>query len=122
MLAVAVHVQVDAEAVTVTLPLPPAAAISCAVGEIENVHGGGGGGGGGGAACDSVKVWPPTEIVAVRAVPVFASTLNATVPLPVPDAPAVTNSHGALETAVHAHVPVEATTAIVPDVAVSATF
>jgi hypothetical protein len=60
--------------------------------------------------------------VPVRAGPVFRSTLNATEPLPVPDAPFVTISHVAFELAVHVHVPAEAVTAIDPDVAVSPTF
>lgn len=123
ILAFALHEQVGADAVTVTLPLPPAATNSCEVGESENVHGGGGGGGGGGAAaCDSVKVWPPTAIVALRARPGFASTLYATEPLPLPDAPLVTINHDAFDSALHAQVPADALTANDPDVAVSATF
>jgi hypothetical protein len=41
--------------------------------------------------------------VPVREVPVFAAMLNATDPFPVPLAPDVTLSHGALLVAVHAH-------------------
>jgi hypothetical protein len=41
------------------------------------------------ALCDSENDVLPTVIVAVRAVPVFAATVKFTVPLPLPDAPAV---------------------------------
>ena len=77
---------------------------------------------GGGAACDTVKVCPAIVSVPVRAAAVFAATANATVPLPVPEAPPVTVSHGAFALAVHAHVLAEAVTATVPDAPVSATF
>jgi len=50
-----------------------------------------------------VNVFPPIVSVAVRAAPLFAETLNAITPLPVPDAPCVTASHAALLTAVHEH-------------------
>jgi len=78
------------------------------------VHGGGGGGGGA-AACDTVKVCPPIVNVPVRAAPVFAATPNATVPLPVPDAPLVTVNHAAFALAVHAQLFAEAVTAIEPE-------
>jgi hypothetical protein len=113
----AVHTQVDAEAVTMTLPVLPVAATDSDPGAIENMHGGGGG-----AACDTVKVWPAMAIVPVRAAPALASTLNATTPLPLPEAPPITINHDALDAAVHAHVASEAVTLTDPDVAVSATL
>ena len=57
----------------------------------------------------------------VRAAPVFAATLKATTPLPVPAAPDVTVSHTALLTAVHAHAAV-VVTFTVPVLAVEGTF
>ena len=48
----------------------------------------------------------------LRAVPVLAVTLNATVPLPVPAAPLVTVSQGTLAAAVQAHDAAEAVTVI----------
>lgn len=51
-----------------------------------------------------MKVLPPIVTVPVReVVPVFAATLSATVPLPVPAAPLVTAIHVTLLTAVHGH-------------------
>jgi hypothetical protein len=117
----AVHVHVAADAVTITLPKPPSDEMDCVVGDIEKVHGGGGGGGGG-AACDTVNVCPPIVSVPVLAAPVFAAAANATVPLPVPDAPPVSVSHGALAVAVHAQVPADAVTATEPEPPVSATL
>jgi hypothetical protein len=59
----------------------------------------------------------------VRAlVVVFAATLNATLPVPVAEAPAVMLIHGALVVAVHAHVAADAVTAIVPVPPASAKF
>jgi hypothetical protein len=53
-----------------------------------------------------VNVWPAIVSVAVRGVVlVFADALNATVPAPVPLAPPVTVSHGALLLAVQPHPP-----------------
>ena len=51
----------------------------------------------------TVNVWPPTVIVLCRVSPSgFAAAANVTVPLPEPDAPAVTVSHDvALLTAIH---------------------
>jgi hypothetical protein len=80
-------------------------------------------GGGGGAVCETVKVFPAATIVPVRALlVVFAATLNETLPLPVPEAPAVTLIHGALVVAVHAHVAADAVTAMVPVPPASAKF
>jgi hypothetical protein len=53
--------------------------------------------------------------VAVRAAPLFATTLNAITPLPLPDAPCVTVSHAALLTVVHEHpLPVDSETVPLP--------
>ena len=52
--------------------------------------------------------------MALRAAPVaFAAAVNATLPLPVPLAPLVTDSHAALDAAVHAQ-PLPAVTATDP--------
>ncbi len=61
-----------------------------------------------------LKVCPATVIVASRADPVFASTLNCTVPLPDPLAPAVMCTHDCDADAVHAQ-PAPPVTAIDPD-------
>jgi hypothetical protein len=53
---------------------------------------------------------------------VFAATLNATLPVPVPEAAAVMLIHGALVVAVHAHVVADAVTAMVPAPPASAKF
>jgi hypothetical protein len=82
-----------------------------------NVHGGGGGG----AACDTVKGCPAIVSVPVRAAAVFAAATNATVPLPVPEAPLVTVNHGAFEFAVQPQVVAEAVTATEPEPPASAT-
>jgi hypothetical protein len=95
---------------TVTVPvLPPVGALAL-VGEIEYEHvagggeGGGGEGGGGGsllAACVTVNARSAIVSVPVRAAPLLAATLNATDPLPVPVAPAVTVIHDTLVVALH---------------------
>ena len=54
------------------------------------------------AAWLTVNVWPAMVIVPVRAAPVLAATVKATVPLPLPLAPLVTVSHDAVLAAVHA--------------------
>jgi len=58
-------------------PDPPAGAIACVPGVTENAHGA--------ASCETVTVRPATVTVADRAAPLFALTVNPTVPLPVPD-------------------------------------
>ena len=63
-----------------------------------------------GAAWVTVNVWPAMVSVPVRAAPVLAATLNATVPGPLPLAPLVTVIQVVLLTPVHAH-PVAAVTA-----------
>ena len=58
----------------------------------------------------------------MRSAPVFAAQLNATVPLPLPEAPEVTLSHeGALLLAVQAQ-PVALVTLTDPEPAVAGTF
>src|SRR5205823_1032680 len=79
-----------------------AASTAWLFGAIEYVHcGGGGGGGGTGAACETVNVWPAIVTVPLRAAPLFAATVNATVPLPLPDPPLAIDIHGAFADAVH---------------------
>src|SRR5207302_1489234 len=114
---VAVHAQVVADAVTVTAPSPWSCSNCLLVGAIVNVQAGGGGGGGGGAAaCATVNVCPAAVSLVARAAPVFAATLYSTVPLPVPDAPALIVIHGTLDAAVQAQAgpAVTATVAVAP--------
>lgn len=118
-LAAAVHAHEAADAFTATDPVPPCLRTSRLFADSVNVHGGGGGGG---AACDTVNVWPAMVSVPLRAAPVFAATVNATLPAPVPDAPLVTDSQGAFDPAVHAHDPADGVTATDPVPPVSATF
>jgi hypothetical protein len=101
----AVHPQVPAEAVTAVDPEPPASPTLWLVGEMVNVHGGGVP-----AACETVNVCPAAMMVPPRAAPVFAATLNETLPLPVPDAPAVTVSQDAFDDDVHAQLGADAVT------------
>ena len=66
------------------------------------------------AAWLTVNVWPATVSVPARGVwSVLAATENCTVPLPVPDAPAVIDSHGTLAVADHAQ-PVSVVTSTEP--------
>ena len=96
-----------AAAVTSIVPLPPMLAMDADVGEIVASHDEA-------PACDTVNACPATVTVPVRGDDeLFASTLNATVPLPVPDAPAVTVTHVTLLVAVHSQ-PVSAVTATEP--------
>jgi hypothetical protein len=88
--------------VTVIDALPPTASTVCVVGAIVYVHAA--------AAWFTVNGCPAIVIVPDRAASIFALALNATVPLPLPVAPDVTASHGALAAAVHAQLlPVAAT-------------
>ncbi len=66
------------------------------------------------AACVTVNVWPATVMVPVRAPPVFAATVNATDPFPLPLAPDVTVIHASLRLAVQAQ-PVPVVTVTLPD-------
>ena len=78
-------------------------------------------GGGGGAACVTVNVFPAAAIAALRGLlPVLAATVNATLPLPVPDVPDVRLIHVAVVVAVHAQLLADAVTAIEPDPPASA--
>ena len=54
-------------------------------------------------ACDTVTVRPATVTVVERAAPVFGAADSVTLPLPLPDAPWLTVSHGAALWAVHEH-------------------
>jgi len=101
-----------ADAVTVVEPEPPVSDTDCAFGAIVKVQAGGGGGGG--ADWDTVNVWPAIVRVPLRAAPVLAAALNATVPLPFPVAPLVTANHGTLAVALHAHDAADAVTAVDP--------
>ena len=69
----------------------------------------------GAAACDTVNVCPAAVIVPLRALPELAATVNAIVPLPVPDAPLEMVIHAAFDEAVHAHVVAEAVTVMEPE-------
>jgi hypothetical protein len=81
--------------VTAIVELSPLAGEFRLTGEIENVQGA--------PAWVTVKVWPATVSVPVRdEVDVLAATVNATVPLPLPEAPLVTVIHAALLVAVQA--------------------
>ena len=62
----------------------------------------------------TVNVCPAIVMTPDRAAPVFAATLNATVPAPVPEAPALMVIHGALVVAVQLHVAADAVTATDP--------
>jgi hypothetical protein len=107
---VAVQLQ-PAEAVTVIeVAGPPAAGTDCDGGAIVVVHV---------PACVTVCVCVPMLMAPVRAPPVFAATVNVTLPLPVADAPPVIVIHGADVVAVHAHPPAAdtATAEPLPDVA-----
>jgi hypothetical protein len=73
------------------------------------------------AAWVTVNVCVAIVSVPVRAAPVFAAMLKPTDPFPVPDAPDVTVSHGALLTAVHTQA-APAVTLDVPVPAVAAAF
>lgn len=88
-------------------PLSPAAAALMASGDTVYTQEG--------AACETVKVCPPIVRVADRDDPVvFASTVNATLPLPLPLAPDVIVTHAADVEAVQAQ-PLPAVTATDPD-------
>lgn len=95
-----------ADVVTVRVPDPPAATTNWPVGEMEKAHDD--------PAWLTMNVWPPTEIVPVRAnEPVFGAALKVTVPGPDPLEPPVMVIHAAPLTAVHAQ-PVLALTEMVP--------
>ena len=86
--------------------------------------GGAGGVGAGGAApaaCDTVNERFATEIVPVRAAPVFAATENITTPFPRPGEPEIIVIHGALLTAVQSQTLCDSTE-IDPDPPPAGTF
>ncbi len=114
-LLVAVHVQ---PIVVVTLALfePAVAGGLSEVGETVNVQGAGA------PAWITVTVWPAMVSVPVReAVTGLAAIENATVPLPLPLAPAVMPNQEALLVAVQTHPPAVVTLAL-PEPAVAAAF
>ena len=104
-LLTAVHEQPAVAVTLMFIPFPPFFPIDWLIGAMEYVHGGGA------ADCVTVKVCPATVRLPVRCAPVLAAIVKATLPLPLPDAPLVTASHGALLVAAHAH-PLAALTAI----------
>jgi hypothetical protein len=83
-----------AGAVTDTEAGPPPLPTFWLAGEIEYEHP---------PSCVTVNVWPPAVIVPVRCGPGFAAAEKRTVPLPLPDAPPVTDSQFALLDADHPH-------------------
>jgi len=111
-LLVAAHAQ-PAVVVTATLPVPPAAVNACEVGAMLKEHGA--------PACVTVNVCPATVSVADRALVVmFAATLKAAVPLPVPLAVTAV-SQPALLVAAHAQPSVDVTATLpVPPAAANA--
>jgi hypothetical protein len=88
----AVHEHV-APADTVREPVPPPAAVDCVRGETAYVHGVA-------PAWATVNSRPAIVIVPARPPPLFAATLNVTVPLPLPVLPDVTVIQGTLLVAV----------------------
>jgi hypothetical protein len=89
----AVQLQPCGAATLIDVAAPPAAGIVCDGGVIDVLHD---------PVCDTVCVWPPIVMVPVRLLPVFAVTLNVTLPLPEPDAPPVIVIQGVEVDAVHA--------------------
>jgi hypothetical protein len=96
-------------AVTLTVVDPPAALIPCCSGAMVNVQA---------VPCVTVNVSPATVSVPTRPGPVFGAAVKLTVPLPLPDAPLLIESQGALLIAVHAQPPgaVTPTEPVPPDV------
>ena len=92
---VAVHAQLLVVVTVMDGPAPPPAATEVLPGATEKLHGAAA------AGCETLIVRPATVSPPVRATPVFDAAVNATVPLPVPDAPDVIVSHPAPLTAVH---------------------
>ena len=113
----ALHVQVAPVDTLIVAELAPRPTLRL-VGEIEYAHaaGGLGGGGGGGllAACETVNVCPAIVTVPLRDPLAFADTTYATLPLPVPDPPELTEIHAALLSARHAQ-PLVVVTVTVPE-------
>jgi hypothetical protein len=104
-LLAAVHVQ-PVPAVTPTDPLPPADVSDAEVVESVKVQGA--------PACVTVTVFPAIVSVPEREVAdVFAATVNATVPLPVPELPPLTVIQAVLLAAVHVQ-PLPAVTPTAP--------
>jgi hypothetical protein len=108
-LLAAVHAHPAAVVTATGPPDPPDGSKDALVGATRYVQGGGDGGGGGGGgggvgglgveegdACRTANVWFSILIVPVRSAPLLAATLNATVPVPLPEAGAVIVIHESL--------------------------
>jgi hypothetical protein len=108
---VALHAQ-PAALVTPTLPVLAPAATLTVVGSMVTVQP---------LACVSANVWPPMVSVAERGPPLVALTAYCTVPLPLPFAPEVIVSHGALLVALQAQS-APAVTLTLPAPPAAATF
>ena len=106
----AVHAHVAADAVTATDPDPPDSDTDWSAGAMENVQAGGGA-----AACDTVNVLPPTDMVPLRAPPALAATENETVPFPEPELLPAVVIQDAFDVAVQAQVETDAVIAIEPE-------
>lgn len=85
-------------------PEPLPAGSVCVAGLIDSAHD---------PFCVAVKTWSPIVKLPTRTVPTLAAAANVTDPLPLPFAPAVTDSHASLLLAIHPH-PACVVTAIVP--------
>ena len=57
----------------------------------------------GAAACDTMNGTPAAVNEPILAAPVFAATVNSTVPFPLPENPLVSVIHETFDTDVHAH-------------------
>ncbi len=96
-LVCAVHAQPAAAVTVIGAPVPPAAANDCSDGEMVYSH----------EPwpcepdCRTVACWPPTPMVALRSVPVFAATVKVIVPLAVPVVDPASASQVALDVADH---------------------
>ena len=92
-LLVAVHAHPLAAVTAIDVPAPPAAPAVCDEGLIVYEQP---------CACVTVNVCPAMVSVPLRCAPVFAAAVYETLPLPVPLAPFVIESHDALLVAVQA--------------------
>jgi len=106
VLLVADHSHVDGAVIDVESPLVADAETEMVRGETVGLAQLGGG-----ASWSIVTDWPAMTTEAVRALLVFAETVNVTAPDPVPVAPSVITIHGVSVRALHAH-PVGALTVI----------
>ena len=93
-LVVAAQAQPEPADTEIAVPVPPDAPMEAVVGVTEEEHVV--------AAWFTVTVWFATVSVPVRAAPVLTAALIATLPFPLPLAPAVIDSPDTLLVAVHA--------------------